>query len=149
MSELKPVSSPSIILSNVISNNANALDNFEIQDEEVQEFFDVPLEEFLYHAKLQRELEKSPDYGEAAPTVPLWEVIKTKLLNKPPSQKTPQSLSDTHSNNSFKSSIEEVSEKNEKDNEKLQVVNQESYDLINEPLYTSKENANRMLRVAS
>lgn len=149
MSELKPVSSPSIILSNVISNNANALDNFEIQDEEVQEFFDVPLEEFLYHAKLQRELEKSPDYGKAAPTVPLWEVIKTKLLNKPPSQKTPQSLSDTHSNNSFKSSIEEVSEKNEKDNEKLQVVNQESYDLINEPLYTSKENANRMLRVAS
>lgn len=115
----------------------------------MQEFFDVPLEEFLYHAKLQRELEKSPDYGEAAPTVPLWEVIKTKLLNKPPSQKTPQSLSDTHSNNSFKSSIEEVSEKNEKDNEKLQVVNQESYDLINEPLYTSKENANRMLRVAS
>ncbi|GAV28244.1 hypothetical protein PMKS-001714 [Pichia membranifaciens] len=146
MSELKSVSSPAAILSGVISNNANALDNFEIKADEVDEFFDVPLEEFLYHAKLQRELEKSPDYGEAAPTVPLWNVIKTRLLNKPSGKiVTAAGASDSHSATSFRSSAEEVSEKDEK----LQIVNQQSYDLINEPIYTSKENANRMLRVAS
>lgn len=154
MSELKPVSSPAAILSSVISNNANALNNFEIKTEEIDEFFDVPLEEFLYHAKLQRELEKSPDYGEAAPTIPLWDVIKTKLLNRPATKKSSAAASDAHSANSFKSSAEEVSEKDahgldDPEDEKLQIVNQQSYDLINEPLYTSKENANRMLRVAS
>lgn len=154
MSELKPVSSPAAILSSVISNNANALNNFEIKTEEIDEFFDVPLEEFLYHAKLQRELEKSPDYGEAAPTIPLWDVIKTKLLNRPATKKSSAAASDAHSAKSFKSSAEEVSEKDahgvdDPEDEKLQIVNQQSYDLINEPLYTSKENANRMLRVAS
>lgn len=141
MSELKPVSSGSAILANVISNNANALNNFGLENEDFDEFFDVPLEEFLHHARLQRELEKSPDYGEAAPTVPLFEVIRTKLLNKPPKNAAPtQELIENEQDSN-------ASDTKDLDTEKLDT--EKSFDLVSEPIYTSKENANRMLRIAS
>lgn len=139
MSILTPTKSPSSILADVISNNATALENFALEhetNEEVDEFFDVPLEEFLYAAKIQRELEKSADYGEAAPTIPLWSVIKTKLLNKPSSTSTNVTLSKEKSPSTDSDLIV-----NEKTNE--------NFDLISEPIQNSKENANRMLRVAS
>ncbi|KAG0688025.1 hypothetical protein C6P40_001519 [Pichia californica] len=134
--KLKPVGSAESVLANVISNNANALNNFSLETEEkLDEYFDVPLEEFLYHAELQRELEKSPDYGKAAPTIPLWEVIRTKLLNKPSSTEPESTVSSLQISNSA---------------EKEKGNTSESYnDLVNEPLYTSRENANRMIRVAS
>ena len=51
MSDLKPVTSAESVLANVISNNANALNNFpnSANLDELDEFYDVPLEEFLYH----------------------------------------------------------------------------------------------------
>lgn len=54
------------------------------------EFNDVPLEEFLYHAKLQRELEKLEEYGEAAATIPAWEIFRVKVLGKEPKVVTPE-----------------------------------------------------------
>lgn len=138
MSELKPVQSPGSVISNIISNNANALDNFALENDDFDEFLDVPLEEFLHHAKLQRELEKSPDYGEAAPTIPLWEVIRTKLLNKEPKNYAGNTEALTIQNSSNVASLDKI-------DEKVQTTD----DLISEPLYTSKENANRMLRIAS
>lgn len=138
MSELKPVQSPGSVISNIITNNANALDNFALENDDFDEFLDVTLEEFLHHAKLQRELEKSPDYGEAAPTIPLWEVIRTKLLNKEPKNYAGNTEALTIQNSSNVASLDKV-------DEKVQTTD----DLISEPLYTSKENANRMLRIAS
>ena len=133
MSDLKPVTSAESVLANVISNNANALNNFpnSANLDELDEFYDVPLEEFLYHAQLQRELEKSPDYGEAAPTIPLWEVIRVKLLNKEP-----------RNNEQVKTVTEKVSS-SDCDEKGLPVCE------MNDTLITEKENANRMLRVAS
>lgn len=150
MSKNDPISPVASIISNVISNNANALNNFEVpiskvetyDDEPLNEYFDIPLEEFLYQAKLQRQLEESPNYGTAAPTIPLWEVIKTKLLNKP---------SKASSNAPLPFVVESASDKsidNEK-GEKITYTNHETHDLISEPIYTSKENANRALRIAS
>ncbi|GMM37403.1 hypothetical protein DASC09_047280 [Saccharomycopsis crataegensis] len=127
MSKLAAVKSAA---SAAISTNANALENFEIDDEQFNEFFDVPLEEFLHHAKLQRELENSPSYGEAAATIPLFEVIRTKVLGKAPKNIAGENA--------------QVSEKDSSsDKEK------EQHDLVSEPIYTSMENANRMVRTAS
>jgi len=136
MEEIKPVSSPAEILSAVISNNANALNNFPLEDG-FDEFNDVPLEEFLYHAKIQRELEKTAEWGSAAATIPLWEVIRTKLLNKEP----------RNIEGDVKSA--RASAGHDVDNSSADDEKNKDYDLITEPIETSKENANRALRVAS
>jgi hypothetical protein len=144
MTSLKPVSSAADIVSSIISNNANALNNFQLEtDKDILEE-NIPLEEYLYQAVLQRELEKSPDYGEAAPTVPLWEVIRTKLLNKE-SKNIHGTISNDNNNNTYHSPDNSISEKEKSDNND----HIEAYDLVSEPILTSKENANRMLRIAS
>jgi amino acid permease len=154
MSELNPVRSAGSILSNVINNNANALENFALENDEddFEEFLDVPLEEFLYHAKIQRELEKSPDYGEAAPTIPLWEIIRTKLLNKEPKVYNPDWETVKASRSNIEATKTHDSASAEKvidgDSEKLTVSNQ-NFDMVSESIEKSRENANRMLRVAS
>lgn len=121
-----------------ISTNGRVFDNFANENQIDEEFYDVPLEEFLYHAKLQREVEKSPDYGEAAPTIPLWELIRVKLLGKEPRN--------TNGIDGEKVSPEVVTggSSGEAVNEKGS-----AHDLISEPINTSLENANRMLRTAS
>lgn len=138
-SQLHPVSSASLILSNVISNNANVLNNFALDGalHRDQEFNDVSLEEFLYEAKIQREVEKSPDYGVAAPTIPLWEVIRTKLLNKEPTNYLGTVTSQKQSSSDDNSSNDMI------------VPHQSKFVHPDGTEYSEFENANRMLRIAS
>lgn len=126
MSGLQAIKS---IGSEVLSESGRVMENFGREGLE-EDDYSIPLEEYLYHAKLQREMEASPEYGKAAATIPLFELIRVKLLKKEP-KNTSQGLS-----------VDEVVEKDPSERELV-------HDLISEPLSTSKENANRMLRTAS
>lgn len=67
--------------STVLSTNGRVFDNMARENGE-ERFQDVSLEEILYEAKLQREREKSTEWGEAAPTVPMINLIKTIFMGK-------------------------------------------------------------------
>ena len=126
MSELKVIKS---IASAVVSENGRVLEKFANEDQE--DFYHISLEEILYEAKLQRELEKSEDWGQPAPTLPMLDLLKGKLLAKKP-QNSPSDLS------SGDAVADEKHASSEGDD-----------DLVSEPLNKSLENANRMVRTAS
>ena len=129
MSDLKAIKSITSATSAIISENGRVLDK--LANENQQDFYHIPLEEMIYEAKLQRELEKSEDWGEAAPSVPMLDLFKVKVLGRQPraSSSAPYTRSDSA---------------DEKHN-----GSEGADDLISEPINKSLENANRMVRTAS
>lgn len=100
-----------------------------------ERFQDVSLEEILYEAKLQREREKSTEWGEAAPTVPMINLIKTIFMGK---------------TNKKEPTGQDKEKPTGQDKEKNVVLeNEVTQDLISEPTNTSIDNANRMVKSAS
>ncbi|CAH2353037.1 hypothetical protein CLIB1423_09S01398 [[Candida] railenensis] len=126
MSDLKVIKS---VASAVVSENGRVLEK--LANEDQQDFYHISLEEILYEAKLQRELEKSEEWGEPAPTLPMLNLVKGKLFAKKPQ---------SSSSNSY-SSDAVVDEK--------QTGFEGDDDLVSEPINKSLENANRMVRTAS
>ncbi|CAH2355271.1 hypothetical protein CLIB1423_23S01662 [[Candida] railenensis] len=87
MSNLKAITS---IGSVVLSENGNVFEKWANEKDSGEDFHHVPLEEFLFEARVQRELEKSEDWGEAAATVPLMELIKVNFFGFTPRNTTPK-----------------------------------------------------------
>ena len=120
--------------STVLSTNGRVFDNMARENGE-ERFQDVSLEEILYEAKLQREREKSTEWGEAAPTVPMINLIKTIFMGK---------------TNKKEPTGQDKEKPTGQDKEKNVVLeNEVTQDLISEPTNTSIDNANRMVKSAS
>ncbi|CAH2353035.1 hypothetical protein CLIB1423_09S01354 [[Candida] railenensis] len=128
MSDIKAIRSAA---SAVVSENGRVLEKFANQDR--KDYYHISLEEMVYEAKLQRELEKSEDWGEAAPSVPMLELIRVKFFGK-----SPRSSGSVSNSNSADVVVDTKQDSSEGD-----------YDLVSEPLNKSLENANRMVRTAS
>ena len=126
MSELKAIRSAA---SAVVSENGRVLEKFANEDQE--DFYHISLEEMIYEAKLQRELEKSEDWGEAAPSVPMLELIRVKFFGKQPRSSGADSI--------FAGPLADAKQNS----------SEGGYDLVSEPINKSLENANRMVKTAS
>lgn len=119
----------------LLNDNGRVLNNF-TDEKEPNKSRNVPLEEFLYEAKLQRDREASPEYQDTAPAVSLWDLFKSNMIK-----------------NKNIGSVRKIGER-AKQEQKYESPTKElkaKGDIIvsTESLSESLENANRMARSAS